>query len=52
MAIAVIIILLLAGAGLIVAAVFLLAGLAWALAAGGAALVAFALALRKGMANG
>lgn len=51
MVVAVILALLIVGAGLAVSAVFMLAGLAWSLLAGGVALIAFAILLRQGLSH-
>lgn len=50
MVVVLIVALLLTGAGLAVAAAFLFGGLPWALVAGAVAAIAFALALRTGLA--
>lgn len=51
MVVAVIVALLIIGAGLAVSAVFMLAGLAWSLLAAAAALMAFAILLRQGLSH-
>ena len=51
MLVALIFALLIAGAGLAIAGVFILAGLAWSLLAGAVALIAFAILLRRGLAH-
>jgi len=51
MVITLIVFLVVAGAGLAVAATFMLAGLPWAMLAGGAVLIALAFGLRRGVTN-